>query len=169
MVNLASNLFSVLLIVATFMASSTEALPTRAVASSPGQLNQTEVVSASSCSRQFTFDNGQCTDWADARYYELTCQHVEWRGDARTWPSSARNANGWVVSGKPRAPSIIVIQPGYQGCGSTGHVAVVERINKDGSVYTSNWNYKFSGRGGTYSTSYGNFETGAGVSFLWYQ
>ncbi|ORX97791.1 hypothetical protein K493DRAFT_368928 [Basidiobolus meristosporus CBS 931.73] len=179
MVKLTSTLTYLFAAATAFLATSTEALPTQVVPSNSAQLNQTEVSGTSSklsnisvlasCSRQFRFNNGQCTDWADARYYELTCQHTQWWGDARTWPSSARNVNGWVVSSQPRVPSIIVIQPGYQGCGSTGHVAVVERINNDGSVYTSNWNYKFNGQGGTYTTSYGNFYTGNGVSFLWHQ
>ncbi|KAK9701945.1 hypothetical protein K7432_011490 [Basidiobolus ranarum] len=122
-----------------------------------------------SCSRQFRFNNGQCTDWADGRYYELTCWHTQWWGDARTWASKARQFNGWVVSNRPRGPSIIVIQPGYQGCGAPGHVAVVERINNDGSVYTSNWNYRWNGYGGVYTTSYGNFYPGNGVQFIWHQ
>ncbi|ORX93710.1 hypothetical protein K493DRAFT_302513 [Basidiobolus meristosporus CBS 931.73] len=148
------------------------------VANAPSNLstqqNTTEVRSKldsitnlASCSLDHRYNNGECTDWADARYYQLTCQHTTWMGDARTWPSSARSAGGWTVSSQPRVPSIIVIQPGYQGCGATGHVAVVERINSDGSVYTSNWNYEFNGKGGLYTTSYGNFNTGSGVSFIW--
>ncbi|KAK9679353.1 hypothetical protein K7432_016307 [Basidiobolus ranarum] len=126
------------------------------------------ITNLASCSLDHRYNNGECTDWADARYYQLTCQHTSWMGDARTWTSSARGAGGWTVSSQPRVPSIIVIQPGYQGCGATGHVGVVERINSDGSVYTSNWNYEFNGKGGLYTTSYGNFNTGSGVSFLWH-
>ncbi|ORX94804.1 hypothetical protein K493DRAFT_315324 [Basidiobolus meristosporus CBS 931.73] len=157
------------------------AVPVESTTASVGApaVNQTEPALAKSkfdaatklysCSRQFRFNNGQCTDWADARYYELTCWHTQWWGDARTWANKARQYNGWVVSNRPRVPSIIVIQPGYQGCGAPGHVAVVERINNDGSVYTSNWNYRWNGYGGVYKTSYGNFRPGNGVQFIWHQ
>ncbi|KAK9667543.1 hypothetical protein K7432_017710, partial [Basidiobolus ranarum] len=83
------------------------------------------ITNFASCSLDHRYNNGECTDWADARYYQLTCQHTSWMGDARTWTSSARGAGGWTVSSQPRVPSIIVIQPGYQGCGATGHVGVV--------------------------------------------
>ncbi|ORX94832.1 hypothetical protein K493DRAFT_315313 [Basidiobolus meristosporus CBS 931.73] len=131
--------------------------------------NLAEITNFSACSLQFRFDNGQCTDWADARYYQLTCHHTQWWGDAKTWPASARNTEGWVVSSEPRVPSIIAIQPGYQGCGSDGHVGVVERINSDGSVYTSDWNYKVNGKGGPYITTYVNFNPGEGVAFIWHE
>ncbi|ORX99901.1 hypothetical protein K493DRAFT_299100 [Basidiobolus meristosporus CBS 931.73] len=89
---------------------------------------------------------------------------VAWSGDALTWTSSARNTAGWAVSSQPKAPSIIVIQPGNQGVGSDGHVAVVERIESDGEVYTSNYNYN----GGPYVKTYVTFKTGNGVSFIWH-
>ncbi|ORX91473.1 hypothetical protein K493DRAFT_355522 [Basidiobolus meristosporus CBS 931.73] len=117
---------------------------------------------------EFRFRNGQCTDWADARYAQITGHHISWWGDARLWSSRARSA-GWSVSKTPRVPSIIVIQAGYQGTGGPGHVAVVERINNDGSVYTSNYNYRFNGNGGPYIKSYGTFRTGNGVDFIWYK
>ncbi|KAK9693664.1 hypothetical protein K7432_013800 [Basidiobolus ranarum] len=120
------------------------------------------------CPLQFRFHNGQCTDWADARYYQLTCHHTQWWGNAKTWPAHAMNTTGWVVSTKPRVPSIIAIQPGYQGCDSYGHVAVVESINEDGSVHTSDWNYIINGKGGPYITTYVNFYLGEGVSFIWH-
>ncbi|KAK9679354.1 hypothetical protein K7432_016308, partial [Basidiobolus ranarum] len=113
----------------------TVALPApvmRAPSQVSSQQNTTGVISKldsirnfASCSLDHRYNNGECTDWADARYYQLTCQHTSWMGDARTWTSSARGAGGWTVSSQPRVPSIIVIQPGYQGCGATGHVGVV--------------------------------------------
>ncbi|KAK9763027.1 hypothetical protein K7432_010676 [Basidiobolus ranarum] len=115
----------------------------------------------------FRFDNGQCTDWADARYAQITGHHTTWWGDARFWAIRAANA-GWVVSKTPKVPSIIVIQPGYQGVGSDGHVAVVEEINPDGSVYTSDYNYIINGYGGPYIKTYVNFYPGNGVDFIWY-
>ncbi|KAK9761721.1 hypothetical protein K7432_013160 [Basidiobolus ranarum] len=116
----------------------------------------------------FEFRNGQCTDWADARYAQITGHHISWSGDARLWSSRAKADSKWTEADKPKVPSIIVLQPGSQGAGGPGHVAVVERINTDGSVYTSNYNFRFGGKGGVGVKSYGDFETGKGVSFIWY-
>ncbi|ORY04184.1 hypothetical protein K493DRAFT_380717, partial [Basidiobolus meristosporus CBS 931.73] len=113
----------------------------------------------------FQFDNGQCTDWADARYAQLTGHHVSWSGDARTWANKARNTPGWSVSTRPIKPSIIVLQPGVQGAGGAGHVAVVESIKSNGEVYTSNYNYN----GGPYVKTYTTFESGYGISYIWYK
>ncbi|KAK9767127.1 hypothetical protein K7432_003319 [Basidiobolus ranarum] len=113
----------------------------------------------------FQFKNGQCTDWADARYFELTGHHIDWFGDASTWPNKAREANGWIVSSEPQVPSIIVIPPGAQGTGGPGHVAIVEDINPDQTVYTSNFNYN----GGPYRKTYTDFHTGEGVYFIWHK
>ncbi|MDQ2716248.1 MAG: CHAP domain-containing protein [Chloroflexota bacterium] len=86
------------------------------------------------------FAYGQCTYWANMRYHQLTGHWVPWLGNAYQWSAGAR-ASGWVVSATPKVPSIIVLQPGVQGAGGYGHVAVVERINSDGSVYASNYNW----------------------------
>src|SRR5256886_8886123 len=111
------------------------------------------------------FTYGQCTYWADLRYHQLTGYWVPWRGDAYAWAAGA-SASGWIVSRTPHVPSIIVLQPGVQGAGSFGHVAVVERINSDGTVYTSNWNWY--GNGGGWATwSSWDFTPGPGVSFVW--
>ncbi|KAK9696551.1 hypothetical protein K7432_012409 [Basidiobolus ranarum] len=112
----------------------------------------------------FRFHNGQCTDWADARYAQLTGHHIEWWGDARVWASKAQNTPGWSVSTKAMKPSIIVLQSGVQGAGSAGHVAVVENIESNGDVYTSNYNYN----GGPYIKKFATFRPGNGVSFIWH-
>ncbi len=110
------------------------------------------------------FPYGQCTYWADFRYHQATGRYISWRGDADAWAYGA-GQSGWVVSSKPRVPSIIVLQPGVQGAGWLGHVAVVERINPDGSVYTSNMNWYANGGWGR--ISYWIFTPGPGVSFVW--
>ncbi|KAK9711382.1 hypothetical protein K7432_007879 [Basidiobolus ranarum] len=117
---------------------------------------------------EFRFKNGQCTDWADARYFQLSGYHTEWWGDARYWPLKAARTNGWVVSNTPKIPSLIVIQPNVQNCGVTGHVAVVEAFNRDGTVHTSNYNWKVGRRGGPYVKTYTTFRLGPGVKFLWH-
>ncbi|ORX90309.1 hypothetical protein K493DRAFT_340078 [Basidiobolus meristosporus CBS 931.73] len=132
-----------------------------------GNVTYTNTLNVANYPLVFRFDNGQCTDWADARYAQITGHHVTWWGDARFWAVSAREA-GWVVSKTPKVPSIIVIQPGYQGVGSDGHVAVVEEIMADGSVYTSDYNYIINGYGGPYIKTYVTFYPGNGVDFIWY-
>lgn len=111
------------------------------------------------------FTYGQCTYWANMRYHELTGHWIPWLGNADEWAAGAA-ADGWVVSGtpNPNGPSIIVLQPYVQGAGAYGHVAIVERVNSDGSVYTSNWNWG----GGWTVTTYVTFYPGSGVSFVWY-
>ncbi len=112
------------------------------------------------------FAYGQCTYWADYRYHELTGYWVPWIGNADQWAAGAA-ASGWVVSDTPHVPSIIVLQPNVQGAGSYGHVAVVERINDNGTVYTSNYNWYSNG--GWNTLSYVAFSyPAAGVSFVWH-
>jgi surface antigen len=111
------------------------------------------------------FAFGECTYWANMRYHALTGFWVPWLGNAYQWSYGAR-ASGWVVSSTPKVPSIIVLQPGVQGASWLGHVAIVESINKDGSVYTSNFNW-YNG-GGWDILSYTTFHPGYGVSFVWH-
>ncbi len=111
------------------------------------------------------FAFGQCTYWANMRYHALTGYWVPWLGNAYQWAYGA-SSSGWIVSSKPRVPSIIVLQSGVQGASYFGHVAVVERINSDGSVYTSNYNWY--GNGGWDTLSYWTFIPGSGVSFVWH-
>ncbi len=110
------------------------------------------------------FFYGQCTYWANMHYHDLTGHWVPWLGNAAQWLNGAVE-NGWVVSGTPHVPSIIVLQPWVQGAGYYGHVAIVEKINNDGSVVTSNWNWA----GNWAHTTDVTFYAGPGVTFVWYQ
>lgn len=110
----------------------------------------------------------QCTYWAAQRYHALTGIWVPMTGNAYQWLSEANNA-GWQTSPQPpkNVPSIICLQ-GNAGQGvesSYGHVAVVERINADGSVYTSDYNWY--PHMGDAVTVYVTFRPGPGVSFIW--
>ena len=58
-------------------------------------------------------------------------------GNAAEWPSYARSY-GYSVSHSPSAGSAIVFQQGLAGADPTyGHVAFVEAVNADGSLYIS--------------------------------
>lgn len=108
---------------------------------------------------------GQCTYWANMRYHQLTGHWISWSGSAYQWAYEAP-AYGWTISDtpNPHGASIMVFSPYAEGSGPYGHVAVVERVNSDGSVYTSNWNWN-----GTWATqSYMTFYPTNGVSFIWF-
>ncbi len=113
------------------------------------------------------FAFGQCTYWANYRYHQLTGYWVDWLGNAYQWAAGARAA-GWIVSSQPnlKGPSIIVLQPYVEGASYYGHVAVVEKVNSNGSVYTSNYNWYANG--GWDYLSYWTFTPGPGVSFVWH-
>ncbi len=111
------------------------------------------------------FAFGQCTYWANYRYHQLTGYWVPWLGNAYQWAYGAK-ISGWIVSSKPIVPSIIVLQPYVEGASYFGHVAVVEKINPDGSVYTSNFNWYANG--GWDRLSYWTFTPGPGVSFVYH-
>ena len=128
-----------------------------------GSTNGGPVVTGSGGLYRFAY--GQCTFWANERYHALTGYWVPWLGNAYQWAYGA-SASGWVVSSSPHVPSIIVLQPGVQEAGGYGHVAVVERINSDGSVYTSNYNWYANG--GWAYLSYWTFKPGPGVVFVWH-
>lgn len=110
---------------------------------------------------------GQCTYWANLRYHQLTNFWVPWTGNADQWVSGARVAKGWNVSTNPHVPSIIVMMPYTQGASGYGHVAVVESINANGSVHTSNMNW-FGNGGGWDKESFVDFNTGPGIYFVWH-
>ena len=112
------------------------------------------------------FAYGECTYWADYRYHQMTGYYVDWIGNAWQWKYGAIAA-GWIVSTTPHYPSIIVLQPGVQGASYYGHVAVVEKINPDGSVLTSNMNWYATG--GWNHESKALFVPGPGVVFVWHQ
>jgi len=106
---------------------------------------------------------GQCTWWAAFRYHQLTGHYPPWLGNAGDWAYNAVPF-GWVVSGTPHLHSIIVLAPGVQGAGGYGHVAIVESINADGSLTTSNFNW--AGNFGI--VTYVTFHPGPGVVFVYY-
>lgn len=116
------------------------------------------------------FPKGQCTWYADERYHQITGVWVPWLTDAYLWASAAKNAKGWNVAAQPpkNTTSIICIQPGIQTSDSTyGHVGIVESINSDGSVVTSDLNWGASVLLRAQVTQV-IFKTGSGVSFIWY-
>lgn len=112
-------------------------------------------------------DQRQCTWYADERYHQLTGYWVPWAADARGWLAGAQQSGWDSASQPPNAPSIIVLQPGVQMADPVyGHVGVVEKVNPDGSVTTSdlNWGPTPSARSAVSTVV---FRTGPGVDFVW--
>jgi len=123
--------------------------------------NSVRSIGAAGSSNSFPF--GQCTWWADQRYYQLHGIFVPWRTNATAanWVDRARQF-GWHVSNTPTVGSIIVLQPGIQGAYSAGHVGVVEHLLHNGSVIASSMNW---GTNPGMVTDY-TFHPGPGVAFI---
>ena len=109
------------------------------------------------------FPYGQCTWWANQRYFQLHGVFVPWRTHANAWEWTARARQfGWHVSRLPTVGSIINLQPWVQGAYGLGHVAVVERVLRNGHVIASTMNW------GAYPwrVTYVQFTPGPGVTFI---
>ncbi len=67
------------------------------------------------------------------------------RGNANQWPSSART-DGIPVGYTPKVGAVAILMSGYYG-----HSMYVERINGDGTVHVSQFNWLVNGQWGRYS------------------
>ncbi len=109
------------------------------------------------------FPYGQCTWWANQRYFQLHGVFVPWttQSDAWEWTTRAYQFS-WHVSSSPTVGSIIDLQPGVQGAYGLGHVGVVEQVLSNGHVIASNMNW------GAYpwQVTYVEFASGPGVTFI---
>ena len=83
------------------------------------------------------YDYGYCTWYAYNRRAELGRPVGSFWGNASTWASYARGS-GYLVNNTPAVGA--VMQDSYSA-GGYGHVAVVESVNGDGSIYVSEMNY----------------------------
>ena len=128
-----------------------------------------------------SFRTGQCTDWTamkrpdiiervwvehEARTLlgqepEHSAYHVDWT--AKYWDDNARGA-GLAVGARPRRGAVAVFEPGAAGASRrTGHVAYVERVNRDGTVEISEMN----GAGGPGRVDLRSVTPQPGVSFIY--
>jgi surface antigen len=139
----------------------TNVLPSSIPVSIPKTSTQTILPTQGSTN---VFPYGSCTWWANQRYFQLHGIFVPWRTQSNAWQWTARAYQfGWHVSSSPIVGAIIDLQPGVQGASWAGHVAVVERILRNGDVIASNMNW------GAYpwQVTYVEFAPGAGVTFLY--
>jgi surface antigen len=94
------------------------------------------------------FQNGQCTELAANTRPDVVQAIIEGaigselaQGqtnesmpdmDARYWTAEA-SAVGLATGNAPRRGALMVFQPGVLGAGSAGHIAYVQRVNRNGS------------------------------------
>lgn len=112
-----------------------------------------------------------CTNYCCGRSSEVCGKNVKLeipRGNAQTW----YDASKWIGAKVPKVGAICV-----WGGGQYGHVGIVERINKDGTVVISQSNYTRKSKAdmianyfviGTYKPMVGYITKGIGWKFLGY-
>lgn len=93
-----------------------------------------------------SFPYGYCT------YYVSLKRDIPWSGNAISWLSGARSF-GYATGSSPKVGAILVTSEG----GRTGHVALVDAVNDDGTITLSEMNYAGFGviSSRTISESYG--------------
>jgi surface antigen len=90
----------------------------------------------------FPGKGANCTWYAHGRMMQLGYSEYaldSMLGNAGEWDNTA--GRGATVTYTPQAPCIAVWEANVGGAGSVGHVAVVERVNSDGSILISESNW----------------------------
>lgn len=86
---------------------------------------------------------GQCTWWAYERRVQLGLPVGSHFGNGSMWGESAKALGYWVDNTARHVGDIISFSAGQEGAdGYYGHVAIVEKINSDGSIEISESNVK---------------------------
>lgn len=95
------------------------------------------------------YEYSQCTWWAYVRRHQLGLPAGSHMGNGADWAGTARRLGYW-VDGTPRVGDVICFQRGQYGSDAAyGHVAIVEAVNADGSITTSECGAAMNGK--TYS------------------
>lgn len=101
---------------------------------------------------------GHCTAWAYERRKQLGQPVGAFWGDGRSWNDAAR-AEGYPVDKTPHVGDVLVDE-----AGTYGHVAIVEKVNPDGTWEISEANFS-GGQGGWNKVSSRTFPAGAAAAF----
>ena len=89
----------------------------------------------------------QCTWWVYNRRHELGLPVGTHYGNGHQWADSARELGYWVDNTPRNVGDIMVFRQGQEGASSRyGHVAIVEAINPDGSITTSECGASYHGK-----------------------
>ncbi len=113
------------------------------------------------------YPQGQCTFWANARYFQLHQVFVPWTTNADAWQWTARAHDfNWNVDTHPMVGDIIDLQPNVQLASGLGHVGIVERILPNGHVLTSDLNWGATLQQQAQLSYNVEFAPGPGVTFI---
>ena len=94
-----------------------------------------------------SYEYSQCTWWVYLRRHQLGLPVGTHMGNGNMWANSARERGFWVDRTARHVGDILVFAAGQYGSDEAyGHVAIVEKINADGSVETSESGVKFAGK-----------------------
>jgi surface antigen len=106
-----------------------------------GQLPQGFDANHETGDRGNAYPYGQCTWWAYERRAQLGLNTGSHFGNAGSWAVSAGSMGYWVDNTPRNTGDALVFSPGQEGAsGVYGHVAVVEKVNPDGSIEISESN-----------------------------
>lgn len=87
--------------------------------------------------RSTTYELWQCTWWASVRRAQIGKPVDGYMGNGGQWDDSARRL-GYPTGRDARAGDVISFEPGVLGSSPIyGHVAIVEKVNADGSILIS--------------------------------
>lgn len=93
------------------------------------------------------YEFSQCTWWVYIRRHQLGLPVGSRMGDGAMWAYSASRLGYWVDNSARHKGDIMVFAPGQAGSNIVyGHVAIVEKINPDGSIETSECSAELNGR-----------------------
>lgn len=100
----------------------------------------------------------ECTWWAYVRRHQLGLPAGSYMGNGNQWADTARRLGYW-VDNTPRVGDVMVFQAGQAGSSLIyGHVAIVESVNEDGSITTSECGAAYNGQ--PFSRTFPAEETG---------
>ena len=89
----------------------------------------------------------QCTWWVYLRRHQLGLPVGSHMGNGNMWANSARQRGYWVDRTARHVGDILVFAAGQYGSHEAyGHVAIIEKINADGSVETSETGVTYAGK-----------------------
>lgn len=104
------------------------------------------------------YEFSECTWWAYVRRHQLGLPAGSYMGNGNQWADTARRLGYW-VDNTPRVGDVMVFQAGQAGSSLIyGHVAIVEAVNTDGSITTSECGAAYNGQ--PFSRTFPASETG---------
>lgn len=102
----------------------------------------------------------QCTWWVYIRRHQLGLPVGSHMGNGNQWANSARALGYWVDNTPRHVGDVMVFAAGQADSDAAyGHVAIVEKINADGSIVTSEMGASYNGQ--TFSRTFPASETSA--------